>query len=78
METLTQLFRQVFDDPELELYPEMTSRDVYGWDSLSNMSLLVAIERRFAVKIPPEEQALFRNVGEMARYIAERQISVGQ
>jgi acyl carrier protein len=69
---LQAVFREVFDDPELVLKPEMTARDIYGWDSLSNMTLMMAIELKFRLKIMPEEQALFRNVGDMAQHIEQR------
>jgi len=69
---LTEVFRTVFDDPELELRPEMTAQDIYGWDSLSNMTLMMAIELKFKLKITPDEQMHFRNVGDMARHIEQR------
>ena len=32
MDILTEVFRQVFDDPGITLKPETTADDVEGWD----------------------------------------------
>ena len=39
------IFRDVFDDPTLELRDDMTADDVDDWDSLSHINLIIAIER---------------------------------
>jgi acyl carrier protein len=72
LEELNDVFRQVFADESLEITPEMTAKDVYGWDSLSNINLLLAIELRFCVKITPVAQQRFHNIGDMASYIEEQ------
>ncbi len=69
---LQDIFREVFDDPELALRPEMTAQDIYGWDSLSNMTLMMAIELKFGLKILPQDQMQFHNVGDMAQHIARK------
>ena len=71
LEELNDVFRQVFADESLEITSEMTAKDVYGWDSLSNINLLLAIELRFGVTITPAQQR-FRNIGDMARFIEEQ------
>lgn len=71
-EELQEIFREVFDDPALALCPEMTAQDVYGWDSLSNMTLMMAIELKFKLRILPEEQMHFRTIGDMAQHIERR------
>ena len=47
---LTTIFRDVFDDPELEPRREMTAQDVSEWDSLSHVRLMLTVERAFRVK----------------------------
>lgn len=69
-EELQAIFREVFDDPELVLRPEMTAQDIYGWDSLSNMTLMLAIETHFKIKIPLDNQRLFNNVGAISLFIS--------
>lgn len=72
LEELQTIFREVFDDPEVVIRPEMTAQDIYGWDSLSNMTLMIAIELKFGLKIMPQAQMLFRNIGDMEQYIAQQ------
>lgn len=43
---LTQLFHDLFDDPELILSPTLTAKDVDGWDSLNHVRLVLSGRRR--------------------------------
>jgi len=70
---LTEIFRDVFDDDDIEIKPETTAEDIYEWDSLSNIQLLVAIEKAFdGVKFNTGEVANLKNVGEMVAAIRQR------
>lgn len=68
-ERLTMVFRQVFDDPLIELTPEMTADDVDGWDSLSHVNLLIAVELEFGIEFKQNEIQRFANVGELMQCI---------
>ena len=48
---LQDIFRDVFDDDEIELFDEMTSDDVEDWDSLSHVNLILRIEKEFNEKL---------------------------
>lgn len=67
--TLTELFRDVFDDDALVLTPATGAADIAGWDSLNHISLLVAAEMRFGVKFRSAEMEELKNVGELAALI---------
>jgi acyl carrier protein len=57
LEQLNQVFRLVFDDTSLTVTAETTANDVPGWDSMSHVNLIMAIERTFGVRFsgsPPE------------------------
>ena len=70
---LTGIFRDVFDDEDIEIDPKTVAEDILEWDSLSNIQLLVAIEKAFAgVKFNTGEVANLKNVGEMANIILQR------
>jgi acyl carrier protein len=64
-EPLNDIFREVFDDDDITIYPEMTADDVDGWDSLSHVNLIVTIETRFNIKFSQKELLTFRNVGDL-------------
>ncbi len=71
---VNSVFREVFDDYELKIFPEMTADDVDGWDSLSHVNLIIAIETRFSIRFNQKELLTFRNVGDLLACI-DRKIS---
>lgn len=77
-ETLTDVFREVFDDDELVPYPAMTAKDVDGWDSLTHVRLLLTIERRFGVAITASEAARLQSVGELTSLLRAKLASGGR
>jgi acyl carrier protein len=71
-ERLTHIFRDVFDDDELELKPELTAKDVEGWDSLTHLRVLLSAEQAFHVKFTTAEIGKLQNVGDLATLIQAR------
>ncbi len=69
LETVNEVLREVLDDPELRIAPATTANDVDGWDSLSHVNVIVAIETRFGIEFSQREALGFRNVGDMVRTI---------
>ena len=71
-ERLTQVFRDVFAE-EVAIGPSTTADDIDEWDSVSNIQLLVAIEKSFpGVRFNTGEIASLHNVGEMVAIIQQR------
>ena len=67
------VFRDVFDDESIVIEYDTTAKDIEGWDSLSNIELLVAIEKTFSrVKFNTGEVANLRNVGELVAAIKQK------
>jgi acyl carrier protein len=69
---LVPVFRDVFDNDRIALTPEMTARDVDGWDSLANIRLMVTIEQKFRIKFDVGEFQEYRNVGDLAAGVQRR------
>jgi acyl carrier protein len=69
---LTELFHEVLDDDTIQLTPELTAKDVDGWDSLNHIRLLLTIERTFKVKFTTSEIGKLQNVGDLAALINTR------
>jgi len=59
------IFRTVFDDDSIALTREMTADDIEDWDSLEQINLLVAIEKRFNIKFQLADVKDLPNVGAM-------------
>jgi acyl carrier protein len=62
---LNQIFCEVFDDDDIKIAPEMTANDIEGWDSLSHVNLIVAIESKFNIRFNQKELLTFKNVGDL-------------
>ena len=69
-ERLTDIFREVFENDTIMVQREMTARDIEGWDSMAHLRLILAIERRFAVRLPSTKVAGLKNVGDMIDLIS--------
>jgi acyl carrier protein len=72
LDRLTPIFREVFDDDSLVIGNGTTAADVEGWDSFNHISLIIAIESRLNVRFQVAEIEDLRNVGELARLIANK------
>ncbi len=68
-----EIFRDVFDRPELVIQAETNSGHIEEWDSLAHMSLVTAIERQFKIKFGLGELQTLKNVGEMIALIEKKQ-----
>lgn len=71
-EELTTVFRDVFDDESIALRDEMTAKDVEGWDSLTNIDLVVAVEQRFKIKLTTRDVVGLKNVGELIQLVEKK------
>ena len=71
-DSLNDIFREVFDYDEIRIVPEMTANDVDGWDSLSQVNLIVAIESKFNINFSQKELLAFRNVGDLLNCIRSK------
>ena len=71
-ERLNEIFCEVFDDDDIKIAPEMTANDVAGWDSLSHVNLIIAIESKFNINFSQRELMTFKNVGDLLNCIRSK------
>lgn len=69
---LNEIFRDVFMRDDLVLTPELSARDVAGWDSLKQIDIIMAAEERFNMKFTTREIDGLRNLGDLVQVIAGR------
>ncbi len=69
---LNSVFQEVFDDESIEIFDQMTAKDVGGWDSLMHITLVLAIEKRFAFRFTAEELGQLKSVGEILEVVQQR------
>jgi acyl carrier protein len=78
LKPLTAVFRSVFENDDIVLKPEMTANDVEGWDSLSHVVLILAIENHFKIKFSQKELLTLRNVGDLMKAIQSKNPKLNQ
>ena len=60
-----EIFRAVFDREELVISRESNASTVEGWDSLTHIDLITAIEKKFKVRFALGELEELKNVGNL-------------
>ena len=70
LKEITDIFKDTLDDEEVTLTFDTIATDVDGWDSLSHVMLVVAIEKHFKIRFTSKEIQSWKNVGEMVDCIA--------
>jgi acyl carrier protein len=73
LDRLTEVFRDVFDRPDLTLGLSTTADQVHGWDSLMNVRLFVATEMEFGTRFDTAEINSLRNVGDLVKLIKAKE-----
>ena len=71
-ERLNQIFEDVFDDDSIKISPELSAKDVDGWDSLTHIRLILTVERAFKVKFTTSEIGKLERVGDLVALIKSR------
>jgi acyl carrier protein len=66
---LTEIFESVFDEDSITLTPELSAKDVDGWDSLTHVRLMLTVEKAFKIKFSTSEVGKLQNVGELVALI---------
>ncbi len=69
---LKEIFADVFDDDSIKVKPELSAKDVDGWDSLTHIRLILTVERAFKFKVSTSEIGKMENVGDLVALIKSR------
>ena len=69
---LTDIFRVLFNRPDLELGDNLTAKDIPGWDSFNHVNLIINIEEEFNVRFSNNEVGGMQNVGNLKALLASK------
>lgn len=69
---LNDVFRDVFDDDTIEVAPQLSAKDVDGWDSLTHIRLILTVEKAFKTKFSTSEIGRLESVGDLVGLIHDR------
>ena len=63
------VFREIFDNDEMEIWDAMAAKDVAGWDSLTQVKLIIALEEEFDIKVTIHDVAHMSCVGDLKQIL---------
>ena len=66
---LTLILRDVFDDDGIIATPDLTARQVSGWDSLANVRFFIDVELAFGIRFSATEIVSVENLGALGNLI---------
>lgn len=76
MENLQKLVLNVISETlktDIKLIkPSTSAKDIDNWDSLTNVKLILALEKKFKIKISFGETIAIDNVGELVNLIKQK------
>jgi acyl carrier protein len=71
-ETLTTIFRDVFLRDDLVLSPELSAKDIAGWDSFKHIEIIIAVQEHYGITFRTRELDSLNNVGDLVRLIVSK------
>lgn len=72
LEKMHPIFLDVFELDEIQLTESLTAKDVDGWDSLTHIQLVVALEKQFGVRFSSTEIQNWENIGAIAAAVQSK------
>jgi acyl carrier protein len=72
LEKLSNVFRVLFNLPDIELNDNLTAKDISGWDSFNHVNLIINMEEEFNVRFPNSEVGDLQNVGNLKTLLASK------
>ena len=77
LDTLTEVFRDVFDDDSLVINDSTSAEDIPDWDSQNHVQLILAVEQRFGIRFRTAEIETLKNVGDLVALIDRKVAHAG-
>lgn len=69
-EIIERIFREVMElDETEELYDDMSADNLEEWDSLASMSLVIQLEKKFAIKFEFDDVIQMDSLGSVKRVV---------
>ncbi len=68
----TEIMRDVLMDDDLVLRPDLTAKEVQGWDSFKMIEIVMAVESHFDIKVQSKQLDNLEKVGDLVQLIAQQ------
>jgi len=72
LKQLSLIFEEVLKQPGLKIDYNMSADDIDGWDSLSNMTIISEIEKKWNVHFKLRDIVRMKNIGDMIDVIIKQ------
>lgn len=72
---LTTVFRDTFEQENIEINDDMTAADITEWDSISHINLILGVEKEFNIRLATREVRGMKNIGDFIALIMKKQAS---
>ena len=70
---LKDVFSEVFDYPKGSINDNLSHNELPQWDSLSHISLVIALEETFNISFEPDEmEKMYSNFGNLKKILAKK------
>jgi acyl carrier protein len=74
---VNEIFKKVFNDNGIQVSDETTANDIEGWDSLTHMDLISAVENHFKIKFGLKDLTKMNSVGALVVIIRNKLDKLG-
>jgi acyl carrier protein len=69
---LTELFHDVFLRDDIVLSPDLSAKDVEGWDSIKQVEIVIGTEEHYSIKFTTRELDRLQCVGDLASAVMSK------
>lgn len=67
---IQDIFPSLFPKRTITVTPELSARDVVGWDSMKQVELIMAVEERFDIMFKPKDIENLNSIGDLVAAIS--------
>jgi acyl carrier protein len=69
---LTDVFQDVFDDPDIVITRTTSAADIPNWDSFNNMNIMLGIEMKLGVRFSTGDIEKMSNVDDLVSAVSTK------
>jgi len=69
---LGEIFADVFMRDDIELKPDLTAKQVDGWDSFKQIEIIMSAEEAWNIKFTTRELDSLQSVGDLVRVVGAK------
>ncbi|WP_276929322.1 acyl carrier protein [Herbinix luporum] len=69
---LQEIMKNVFDDETIKINNNTKRSDISDWDSLSQIRIVLSIEKKFNIKMDVDKAVMIETVGEFVEEIEKK------